>query len=285
LDPETTVSYEIGLQTQFTNNDVLTVTAYYKDIFDYVSTKQARVTTSRLSTGNFVTYVNQDYARSRGIELEYRKRVGQWFRGNFSGSYSVTTGKSSTPDQGLLVARGDDFETIKENYMAWDRPFQLNLSATFNVLKGEPIFGLGEGILEDYTVYFRAFYQSGKRYTPNLLDSYLTSGRPVYVTDRNKILSGIGENWFWVDMNLEKNFSLFAMSFVLSANVKNLFDSKNSSIVNPVTGRAYEYGDPTPIGWNDPLFPDLQAPVSPYPFNPARYLAGRNLILGLTVRF
>ena len=285
LDPETTVSYEIGLQTQFTNNDVLTLTAYYKDIFDYVSTKQARVTTSRLSTGNFVTYVNQDYARSRGFELEYRKRVGQWFRGNFSGSYSVTTGKSSTPDQGLLVARGDDFETIKENFVVWDRPFQLNLSATFNVLKGEPIFGFGEGILDDYSVYVRAFYQSGKRYTPTMLDSYLINGRPVYVTDRSKILSGIGGNWFWVDMNFEKNFSSFGMSFVLSANVKNLFNNKNSSIVNPVTGRAYEYGDPTPIGWNDPLFPDLQAPVSPYPFNPARYLAGRNLILGLSVRF
>jgi hypothetical protein len=86
-------------------------------------------------------------------------------------------------------------------------------------------------------------------------------------------------------MNFEKNFSSFGMSFVLSANVKNLFNNKNSSIVNPVTGRAYEYSDPTPIGWNDPLFPDLQAPVSPYPYNPARYLAGRNLILGLTIRF
>jgi len=44
LNPETTVSYELGLRTQFSNNDVLTVDAYYKDIFDYVTTKSAKVT-------------------------------------------------------------------------------------------------------------------------------------------------------------------------------------------------------------------------------------------------
>ncbi|MBI3003849.1 MAG: TonB-dependent receptor [Ignavibacteriales bacterium] len=296
LDPETTVSYEIGLQTQFTNNDVLTVTAYYKDIFDYVSTKQARLTTARLSTGNFVTYVNQDYARSRGVEVEFRKRIGQWYRGNVSGSYSVTTGKSSSPDQGLLVARGDDFETIKENYVVWDRPLQFNLNSTFNVVKGEPLFGFGEGILDDYSVYVRLFFQSGKRYTPVILADTLFNGRPNYVTDRSNILGKVGQDWFWVDVNLEKSFSFAGLQFTLSVNVKNLTDRKNSAIINPVTGRAYEAvydaslrkfvsGDATPTGWNDPLYPDLQAPVSAFPFNPARYLAGRNLLVGLSMRF
>ena len=45
LNPETTVAYELGVQTQFSNNDVLSVTAYYKDIFDYVTTEAAKVTT------------------------------------------------------------------------------------------------------------------------------------------------------------------------------------------------------------------------------------------------
>src|SRR3990172_11607394 len=64
LDPETTVAYELGLQSQFSSDDVLTVTAYNKDIFDYVSTRQARLAWARLSSTNFITYVNQDYARS-----------------------------------------------------------------------------------------------------------------------------------------------------------------------------------------------------------------------------
>lgn len=285
LDPETTVAYEIGLQTQFTSDDVLTVTAYYKDIFDYVSTRSARITTSRLSTGNFVTYVNQDYARSRGVEAEFRKRVGRWFRGSVSGSYSVTTGKSSSPDQGLLVARGDEDETIKENFVIWDRPFQFSANGTFNVLKDEPLFGFAPGILDDYSFYVRLFFQAGKRYTPAILAGTLPNGRPDYITDRDNRLTGVGENWFWVDVNWEKNIDLLGLTWTLSVQVKNLFDAKNSTIINPVTGRAYEVGDPTLTGWNDPLYPDLQAPVSAYPTNPARYLTPRNLILGFSVKF
>lgn len=285
LNPETTVSYELGLQNQFSNNDVLTITAYYKDIFDYVSTRQARVTTSRLSSSNFVTYVNSDYASSRGVEVEYRKRIGNWFRGSASGSYSITTGKSSTPDQGLLVARGVEDETIKENYVIWDRPWQFNLTTTFNAVKGEPLFGVGEGILDDISLYVRAFYQSGKRYTPYYLEGYYpTNGRPIYVADQSNLNGNIGADWFWIDLNLEKAFEVLNLEFTFSAQIKNLLDTKNSAVINPVTGKAYKYGDPTPGGWNDPMYPQLQAPVSPYPYNPARYLAGRNMIVGIGMR-
>lgn len=285
LDPETTVAYEIGLQSQFSSDDVLTVTAYNKDIFDYISTRQARITTSRISTSNFITYINQDYARARGIEVEYRKRIGQWFRGSVSGSYSVTTGKSSTPDQAVLVARGIEDESIKENYVVWDRPMQFSAKATFNVLKDKPLFGFAPGILDDYTVYVRAFYQSGKRYTPANLDGTLPNGRPNYVSDRTNLLGGIGDRWFWIDLNIEKYVRFANLEFVLSLQVKNLLDGKNSAIINPVTGRAYEYGDPTPSGWNDPLYPQVQSPVSAFPYNPARYLAGRNVQVGLAMRF
>ncbi len=285
LNPETTVAYELGLQTQFSNDDVLTVTAYNKDIFDYVSTVQAKITTSRISTSNFITYVNSDYARSRGIEAEFRKRIGKWFRGSVSGSYSITTGKSSTPDQALLVARGIQDETIKESYVVWDRPLQFNLNTTFIVAKDEPLFGFAPGILDDYMVYLRGFYESGKRYTPDMLDGTLSNGRPNYVTDNSNLLGSLGQPWFWVDMNIEKYIHVSGLEFTLSMQIKNLLDIKNSAIINPVTGRAYEFGDPTPSSWNDPLYPQLQAPVTAYPLNPARYLTGRNVQVGLAMRF
>jgi hypothetical protein len=60
---------------------------------------------------------------------------------------------------------------------------------------------------------------------------------------------------------------------------------KNSAIINPVTGKAYEYGDPTPNGYNDPLYPDVQAPLSPFPYNPSRYLAPRQLRFGLAFQY
>ncbi|HTY39118.1 MAG TPA: TonB-dependent receptor, partial [Bacteroidota bacterium] len=285
LNPETTVAYELGLQTQLSNDEVLTVTAYNKDIFDYVTTRQAKITSARLSTSNYITYVNSDYARSRGVEVEFRKRIGQWFRGSVSGAYSITTGKSSTPDQAVLVARGIEDETIKENYVTWDRPMQFNLTTTFTVQKDKPLFGLGAGYLDDYMVNIHAFYESGKRYTPTLLDGYLSNGRPEYITDNSNLLANVGAPWFWIDVNIEKYIHFVGLELTVSLQVKNILDNKNSAIINPVTGKAYSLGDPTPIGWNDPMYPQLQAPVSTFPLNPARYLPGRNALVGLAMRF
>jgi outer membrane receptor protein involved in Fe transport len=285
LDPETTVAYELGVRNQFTDNDVLTVTAYYKDIFDYVSTRQAKINNARFAGGNFVTYVNQDYARSRGIEAEYKKRIGKWFQGVLTGSYSIATGKSSSADEGLLVARGDMFETIKENYVVWDRPLQVSLNTNFFVAKGAALFGFADGILDNYNLHLRFFYQSGKRYTQYVQSGTLDTGRPEYVIDYNNLYGGIGSDWFWIDMNLEKYLNIGSTEVTISLEVLNLLDNKNAAIIDPVTGQAYEYGDPTPLNWNDPIYPDLQAPISPYPFSPARYLQQRSVKLGISFRF
>jgi outer membrane receptor protein involved in Fe transport len=283
LDPETTVAYELGLRNQFTEDDVLTLTAYYKDIFDYVSTKSAKIPSSRFSGGSFITYINQDYARTRGVEVEYKKRIGRWFRGSASFSYSIATGKSSSPDEGALVQRGDLEESIKENYLIWDRPLQASLSASFYVPRGSDPLGIG--LLEDLNLYFRAFFQSGKRYTPLLLvGSDPNTGRPVYQTDRDNLYGDIGENWFYLDINIEKHIMLAGVDLGILIEITNVLGNENSTIINPVTGRAYEYGDPTPGGYNDPLYPDLQAPLNPYPYNPARYLAPRNIRAGISIK-
>ena len=86
-------------------------------------------------------------------------------------------------------------------------------------------------------------------------------------------------------MNIEKYFTFAGLKFSIFAEINNVLDTKNSAIINPVTGEAYENGDPTPSSWNDPLYPDLQAPISAYPYNPARYLTRRNIKFGLSLRF
>ncbi|MCK6612968.1 MAG: TonB-dependent receptor [Ignavibacteriaceae bacterium] len=286
LKPETTVAYELGLKTQITDDDVLTATAYYKDIFDYVNTRTSLISSARFATQRFITYVNQDYARSRGLELEYKKRIGKWFTGAANFSYSIVTGKASSADDGVLVLSGLLEESIKEEYVGWDRPFTGSLNTSFYIEKDKALFGFGNGYLDDITLLLRMFYQSGKRYTPAVFSgSYAQDGRPEYEFIRNARYNQIGDDWFWVDLNLEKNIKVGGMRFILFMEVSNLFDHKNSAIINPVTGRAYEFGDPTPNSWNDPLYPDLQAPLNPYPFNPARYLTRRNVKFGVTVRF
>jgi outer membrane receptor protein involved in Fe transport len=286
LNPETTVAYELGLKTQFSLDDVLTITAYYKDIFDYVNTRTAIIRSARFATKSFITYVNSDYARSRGIELEYKKRIGRWFTGAASFSYAITTGKSSSADEGVLVLKGDLKESIKEQYVPWDRPVTATLTTNFYVEQGEPLFGFGSGILDDYNLYLRFFYQSGKRYTPAVYTGYVDSdGRKEYEFIRDDRNNEVGDDWFWIDLNFEKYFEISKVRFSLFVEVNNLLDTRNTAIVNPVTGRAYEYGDDLPASYNDPRYPDLQAPITPYPFNPARYLTIRNIKFGFSIRF
>ena len=286
LNPETTVAYELGLRTQFTNDDVLTVTAYYKDIFDYISTRTARITAARFATQRFITYVNTDYARSRGLEFEFKKRIGRWFNGSASLSYAIVTGKSSSADEGVLVLTGDLDETIKEEFVSWDRPLTASLATNFYVEKGKPLFGFAPGILDDLNLYIRFFYQSGKRYTPAVFTgNYSADGRPDYEFLRRERNSKVAEDWMWIDLNFEKYFALSGFRFSVFMEINNLLDFKNSAIINPVTGKAYEYGDPVPNSWNDPNYPDLQAPISPYPENPARYLTRRNVKFGVSIRF
>ncbi len=289
LNPETTVSYELGLRNQLSEGDVLTITAYYKDIFDYITARKVRVPRTRFSGGTYTTYINLDYSRVRGVEVEYKTRIGGWFRGTFSGSYSIATGKSSAADEAVFNLQQGLEENIKEVPAVFDRPLQISLNMNFTSKKNKPFFGFGEGILDDYNIFTRFFYQSGKRYTKQLLIGYdAASGRPLYTPDYKHPLSEVAEPWFYIDLNLEKFFDLGIGKLVFSLEVQNLLDKKNSQIINPVTGRAYEYGDPTQYpspAVNDPLYPDLTYPVDPYPYNPARYLTPRTYKMGLAFRF
>jgi outer membrane receptor protein involved in Fe transport len=281
LNPETTVSYEIGMRYEVTTDDILTVTAYYRDIFDYISA--LRITQSgRTGSNSYLMYFNLDYSRSRGIEVEYKKRASNFLTANLATSYTIATGKSSSPKDELLVARGQlEEKSIKENFLSWDRP--LRFSADINVFAGKNtkhnLFGIT--LPSDWDIYLRYFIQSGRRYT-TYTKIEIEGEQTQYVADNKEPYKGLADVWQWADLSFKKHFRIkndFKITFFTE--ISNIFNTKNSDIINPLTGRAYEYGDQVLDSWNDPLNPD-PAPTSPFPFNPARYLEPRNLKIGLS---
>jgi outer membrane receptor protein involved in Fe transport len=283
LSPETTVAYELGLRYEVTQDDVLGVTAYYKDIFDYISA--LTITTSgRTGTTSYLMYFNLDYARSRGVELEYKKRKGKHLSLTLQTSYSVATGKSSSPKDELLVAKGKlEEKSIKENYLAWDRPLRFSVDLNVHSAKREPITLLGVTLPDYWNLYLRFFAQSGKRYT-SYTKVVSSGGVEQYIANSNDPYGEVAKNWIWVDLRFKKYFDLWKVKYTLFCEVTNLFDYQNSKIINPLTGKAYQYGDPVLDTWNDPLNPDPD-PVYPFPFNPARYLEPRSVKVGMSVEF
>lgn len=285
LNPETSVKYELGVRHKFSENDVLSITAYYKDIFDYVQTTTIRGI-PRLGSAEF--YINLDYARSRGIEAEYKTRIGRYFYGDASGSYSISTTKSSSPDVGLLVARGDiDEEPIKEVFARWDRPWQVTANLAVRVPKGDKLKVFGVPLSNYWNLNLRFFAQAGKRYTASVFTGYdPNNGRPYYDAPLDDDWEKLSRTWEWVDLSFTKYFDILGFKYAFYLEIKNLFNNENPQIINSVTGDAYHYGDDVPRSWNDPRYPDLEYPISnPFPLNPARYRAPRNIRFGFSFEF
>ncbi|NNF04673.1 MAG: outer membrane beta-barrel protein, partial [Rhodothermales bacterium] len=307
LEPEVDISYELGLRTQFSSNDVLTVTGFWRDKFDFITVSNVVVPDP---TGREVTRafrVNGDFARIRGIEASYLKRVGSWFSGQVAASFSKATGLSSTNNDALqdFLANGDIDNTF-ETPLAWDRPFDLKTSVTLRHFEDTPLFGAPG--LNNVSLYLSSTIRSGQRYTPvvfrgNEVNPFTgeLDWRPVYetVSDPGARFSEVGATWWWFDLSLQKDVEVRATRVRFTVEITNLFNQLNSIIVNPVTGKAYpdvdiENTDFTALrgnpdydvvdGTRDPRYEDPNTSGLP-PFNPARFLPQRHIVFGLAFRF
>ncbi|MEM0995971.1 MAG: TonB-dependent receptor [Bacteroidota bacterium] len=283
LNPEVTVSYEIGLKSKINKNLALTVTAFYNDKFDYIVSRRILI---RDRTGRFVEktfFINQDYARIRGLEIGIRQRIARVFQLNLNGAYQIATGKSNTAAESALQIRTQGFvNATNENFLAWDRPFDFKGSFVYRPDSNSTLFGAK---LEGFRVFLSANLKSGLRYTPHILVDTSDLGRPLYEADIERPFDEVGAWWFWTDLKITRDFRFGAQKQQRASiffEVRNLFNNRNSQIINGVTGRAYQEGDPLPAGFRDPQFPDPQDRGLP-PFNPARFMTPRQLMFGLSM--
>ncbi len=287
LDPETSVKYELGLRYRLTNDDVISINAYYNDIFDYIQT----VSIPQVRRGvDGITYINLDYARGRGVEVEYRTRFGKIFSSSINGSYSIITTKSSSSDDGLLVAQNLlEEQPIKEVYARWDRPWQVSWNFAINVPRHHKPKLFGMSLPDNWQLNFRWFAQAGRRYTPVEFQGVRPNdGRPIWqpTKEQAEFFSKIAKHWKWADLSITKYFQIKKLEYGITLEVKNLFDDRNPTIINPVTGDAYRFGDDVPESWNDPRYPDVFYPISsPFPYDPSRWRAPRNIRMGMFLRF
>ncbi len=307
LDPEVDISYELGLRNQLSANDVLNLTAFWRDKFDFITVEDVviRDATGRETVRAF--RINGDFARVRGIEASYLKRIGRWFQGQLSGSFSRATGLSSTSNDALaqFLANGD-IENTSETPLAWDRPLDLKASLTFTHDRERPLLGIPG--LNRLRLFISSTFRSGQRYTPVEFKGRqinpITGAqdwRPVYeyVADPTKRYSKVGAPWWWFDMSLQRSIEVAGSDLQLTLEVTNLFNQLNSIIVNPVTGKAYPNVDPATTdfvalrnnpdydvvsGVRDPRYEDPTVSGLP-PFNPARFLPQRHVMLGLAYKF
>ena len=274
LNPEVNVGYEIGLKSSLGSGWAVTLSAFYNDKFDFIVN---RVVTIRDQTGRFTERlfaVNLDYARVRGVDVFVQKQIGAWFKVAGSVTYQVATGKSNSALESVLQIREQGrVDANKEFFLAWDRPWDIKAWTILKSPPGAPKY------LQNLTLYVFVTYKSGLRYTPTFLSGREPlTGQPIYELDQSRRNAKLGSPWRWVDIRLTRSFLKDRLA--LFVEVRNVFNHKNAAIINPVTGRAYEYPDDVPLGWRDPKYPSPLV-SGPPPDNPARYLPLRQVFLGL----
>lgn len=212
LDPERTLTFELGLQQALTDELGLEVTVFSKDIRNLTGQEILRLTSGNLA----VRWINTDVGTVRGITFSaFQRRVGAvaW-----TVDYTLQFAEGTASDPGETFAR---FQSGEEQIVSlvrlnWDRRHVLNNTITLAPVDGFELTFINR----------------------------LESGTP-YTTLRNDVRSLIKNDdtkpaYFLSDLRLLYRPAFLKQDLQLFLQVTNLFDTATQQQVYDDTGLATE---------------------------------------------
>jgi outer membrane receptor protein involved in Fe transport len=212
-----TNSYDVGFTQGLGEGFTLDVSGYYKDVKNLI--EQAYF--FDVQQTQYSTFVNRDYADIRGFRLGLAKRRG-WLTGTLNYTYSVATGKSSTPFNAPVTYHENPPAGQPAEELPSPKDITLDFDRTHNLILNVSMFS-GEGWgpivfdsrpLEYFTVSFTSFMRSGRPYT------YDREG----VGEVNNRRTPMEYN---TNMKISRRFpKMIGLDVTLYAEVFNLFDQK-----------------------------------------------------------
>ncbi len=264
LNPEKTVTYELGLQQQLTETVAFNVTGFYKDVRDLLALQQIRISSNQI----YQKYVNKDYGNIKGITFAFTKRKmpDNLFSASVDYTFQVAEGNETSADAFFIdLQSGRQSEKVPVP-LAWDQSHTLNGVVTFG----------GDG---DWTVTVVTSLGTGLPYSPQLYEQQIylrtNSGRKPLQTN--------------VDLLIDKSFLIYNTTLTIFLKVFNLFDTKNERFVYDDTGRAtYSLeetkGGPQATNEISKIYPGIKS-ATEYFKRPNYYSAPREVRAGLTLEF
>jgi outer membrane receptor protein involved in Fe transport len=216
LRPERTVQYEIGLQQQLTDVLAFDVTAYFKDIRDYLTRQQIQYSTIP-GENIYNIYVNKNYANVKGVSFALTKRRTRngLVSANVDYTYQIAEGDNDDPTAAFfnfLSGRETELEVIPLDFD------QRHIISTTVTVSDPTSWGAS----------FIGRYATGYPYSPLLLEQNIDdlprSGRkPAQIK---------------LDAHLYKNLRIAGAEFRAFAKIFNVLDVLNENFVFDDTGRA-----------------------------------------------
>ena len=218
LKPQRTTIYEIGLQQQLTDDLAFDLTAFYRDIRDWVTSSPPIPTF--LAGISYAERVNRDFANVKGVTLTVNKRFTNYFSFGIDYTYQVAEGINSTSDEQFFSQLNGSEPKKTLTPLDWDQTHTLNA----NIYVGTA----------DWGVSVISSFHTGQPYTPTRIEGANTG---------TNVLTGLADNSRRrpaitnIDLELFKNFNLDILDLQLFVKVFNLLDAKNPIIVFGDTGK------------------------------------------------
>lgn len=221
LEPQTTISYQLGVQHLFSKDIYGQFGVYFKDIFGLLTTVDTAIPGFALTVP---TYVNSDYASSRGLEFTLIKRFSHGFSGEINYTYGNATGTASDPNRALPTTGNlrDQFKPTSEQPLDWDQ--RHNVSATLSL-----------GNEKDWRASFIYVFGTGFPFTPHAREER----RQNPDQENSRRLPSTST----LSMQGERFFRAWGQNLTLYVQGSNLLDARN-------------------VGSKDDLQPDLWPPGS-----------------------
>ena len=258
LKPEQTISGEIGLQQQMTDDVSLNVTAYFRDIRNLTGTRSDEIYLYGESA-TYSKFTNSDFGFIRGFILALNKRYSNRFAASLDYTYQIAKGSNSDPEQARNAAAGGAQPEVQLVPLNWDQTHTVNASFTYGT--------------SDWGVSLIGQWGTGLPYSPRATSDITT----LLVNSQRK------PGFYNVDLRAYKDFRMGPGTMTLFARVFNLFDTLNEVNVYNDTGRAGFTRDEVSAAATNPS--EIINALSLWYSNPTHYSEPRRVEVGVTYSF
>ena len=282
LKPERTIDYEVGFQQRLTETSKLKVSAYYKEIRNWI---QVRTFFPVPIITQYTTYDNLDFGTVKGFSFEYElRRTGNaTLNANYTLQFADGTGSDANSQRGL-TSRGNLRTLFPLNY---DERHRLNFNFDYRFFKDQsniPKF------LADAGLNLQAIGVSGRPYTARRTPLELGGTQTI------GSINGARKPWtFTLNARIDKTIN-FAKGGGLNiyCRVSNLLNRQNVLNVYPATGSATDDGFLASANGQDKLrniqnsVREVEAYLASYQWaiiNPGLYSLPRRIYIGAIYNF
>jgi hypothetical protein len=178
MEMQRTNQYEVSYNHQLTDQYAVTLTGYYKDIYN-----QSDLAFIRAVPQPFYQRVMSAYGNSKGVEITFRKRImNNW---GFDLNYTLGSATGTANNSSTIVALDPYTDNpafpVEPFPLSFDRRHVVKAWLNFNWGEGEGPEIAGVPFLEYFNINLSGFWQTGTPYTPVDLNGQaqgaLNSGR------------------------------------------------------------------------------------------------------------